>query len=594
MTDAAPPPPPAQTLSPWEEAVLAATLFAVDPAGLGSIRVRARPGPAREEWLNIVSDILPRDTPVRRIPVNITAGRLLGGMDLAATLKLGRPVPVAGLLGECDGGVAILQMAERASQETAAILGQALDNGEVRVEREGVAETSPAAFGLIALDEGIEDEFPPASLLDRLAFHIDLDAVPLKDIFEDAPAPEDIARARRQLGAVVMDDDITAALAHASLVLGIESLRPVIHASRAAAALAALDDRGTVTRADAAMAARLVLAPRATILPDSPEETEAEPPPPPPPDETPDEEQEAPPVPESLEALQDMIVAAAAAAIPDALLARLRQQAAAGRQAGSTGRAGAEKTSATRGRPVGVYRDDVSRGGRINIIETLRAAAPWQRLRSGRVTGGRVNVRAEDFRFVRYKHRSETAAIFVVDASGSQALNRLAEVKGAVELLLAECYVRRDQVAMIVFRGEEAEMVLPPTRSLVRAKRRLAGLPGGGGTPLAAGIDASIALSDAVRRKGQTPAVVLMTDGRANIGRDGATGRDTAQADAIDAARALRAAGVQSILVDSSPRPQPAAKTLADEMGATYLPLPQARAEAVSKAVSAVMMQPTN
>jgi magnesium chelatase subunit D len=116
-----------------------------------------------------------------------------------------------------------------------------------------------------------------------------------------------------------------------------------------------------------------------------------------------------------------------------------------------------------------------------------------------------VEVRRDDFRVGRFEQRSQSTTIFVVDASGSSAFNRLAEAKGAVELLLADCYVRRDRVALLAFRGRGAELLLPPTRSLVRAKRSLAGLPGGGGTPLAAGIDAAAALADAVRRRGETP-----------------------------------------------------------------------------------------
>ena len=145
----------------------------------------------------------------------------------------------------------------------------------------------------------------------------------------------------------------------------------------------------------------------------------------------------------------------------------------------------------------------------------------------------RILIRKDDFRISRFKQRTETTTIFVVDASGSAALHRLAEAKGAVELLLADCYIRRDQVALIAFRGSVAEMLLPPTRSLARAKRSLAGLPGGGGTPLAAGLDAAFALADSVRRKGQTPTVIVLTDGRANIARDGGQGRPRAEEDAM-------------------------------------------------------------
>ena len=162
---------------------------------------------------------------------------------------------------------------------------------------------------------------------------------------------------------------------------------------------------------------------------------------------------------------------------------------------------------------------------------------------------------------------------------------RLGEAKGAVELLLADCYVRRDRVALIAFRGRTAELLLPPTRSLVRAKRSLAGLPGGGGTPLAAGIDAAFELADAIRRRGATPVVVVLTDGRANVGRDGIGGREHASADAMAAARRARAGRLTALVLDTSPQAQRQARELAAEMGATYLPLPHAGAAAVSQAV---------
>ena len=197
----------------------------------------------------------------------------------------------------------------------------------------------------------------------------------------------------------------------------------------------------------------------------------------------------------------------------------------------------------------------------------------------------RIEVRPEDFHTTRTQQRRETTTIFAVDASGSAALNRLAETKGAVELLLADCYVRRDRVAVLGFRGSSAETLLPPTRSLVRAKRSLAGLPGGGGTPLAAGIDAVAALADSLRRKGETPVIVMLTDGRGNIARDGQPGRGRAEADALDAARQLRLSGVACLLVDTSPQPAPQARKLADAMGAQYLALPYAGATQLSQAI---------
>ena len=161
----------------------------------------------------------------------------------------------------------------------------------------------------------------------------------------------------------------------------------------------------------------------------------------------------------------------------------------------------------------------------------------------------------------------------------------MAEAKGAVELLLADCYARRDQVALIAFRGKRADLLLPPTRSLVRAKRSLAGLPGGGGTPLAIATDEARALGRSVLLKGQTPTLVFLTDGRANINREGLAGRPAAISDALAAARALKAEGIPSIVIDTSTHAGLESRTFAGAMGATYLPLPHADAVSLSSAV---------
>ncbi len=285
--------------------------------------------------------------------------------------------------------------------------------------------------------------------------------------------------------------------------------------------------------------------------------------------------------------LEDRVIDAALAAIPLGLLARLASGDLARDRQRSTGRSGALSASRQRGRPLGARRGEPHAGARLHLMATLRAAAPWQRLRRQQAGPGgpAVLVQADDFHVKRFAQRRNTTTVFAIDASGSSALYRLGEAKGAVELLLAECYVRRDQVAVISFRGQGAELLLPPTRSLVRAKRGLAGLPGGGGTPLAAGIMAAATMVDQVRRAGTTPVLVLLTDGRANVALDGQGGRARAQEEALVAARRLRAMGCQTVLIDTSTRPEPAAAALALALGARYLPLPQADARILSGAV---------
>jgi magnesium chelatase subunit D len=298
--------------------------------------------------------------------------------------------------------------------------------------------------------------------------------------------------------------------------------------------------------------------------------------------------------------MEERVLEAAQAAIPLGLLAALKVAEAARAKAPTAGRSGAVQKSQLRGRPIGARRGEPRAGQRLNLIETLRAAAPWQALRQrefaqrlaerglGAPTAPRIQVRKEDFHVSRFRQLGQTTTVFVVDASGSAALHRLAEAKGAVELLLADCYVRRDSVAVLAFRGKTAELLLPVTRSLARAKRSLAGLPGGGGTPLASGIDAARALGEQIRRKGETPIIVMLTDGRGNIARNGAPGRAQAALDATAAARQLRAAGLTALVLDTSAQPQPVAQALATDMGARYLALPYAGAQGLSQAVRAV------
>jgi len=580
----------------WDDAMLSASLFAVASNDIGGIHVRARPGPVRNAWLDLVRDLVPENITFYRLPLGITADRLLGGIDLAATLSQGRPIFEQGVLARADGGVLVAPMAERMNEETVSNLARALDTQQIVIERDGVSDTAASRLAIIAIDEAAEpDECPPSMLLDRLALTIDLEGISIHDMVSGLGDPGDVADAIRRMENTSINDEELEALSSIALSMGIHSLRPVIHASVIARAHAALASRDIVEPDDIIVAARLVLAPKATMWPSAPQEEEPQDATPPEPEQS-DQENDEPDDPSKDlsdidKPLEDVVLEAIVAAMPDDVLAHLRSSNAGAIRGGRDGRAGATQVSKTRGRPAGTRRGARTHGQRMNILETLRASAPWQRLRGGDPAAGNLKVLAEDFRFNRYKNKTETTTIFVVDASGSSALNRLAEIKGAVELLLADCYVRRDEVSLIAFRGTSAEMILPPTRSLLRAKKELAGLPGGGGTPLASGLDSALALAEGVKSKGRTPVIVVMTDGGANVGRDGQGGRSQAAVDAASAARMIRATGVSSILIDTAKRPHPQSKDVADEMGALYIPLPRADAKRVADTVNVAIAE---
>ncbi|MDZ4691536.1 magnesium chelatase subunit D [Terricaulis sp.] len=564
---------------PWADALRAAALLAIDPDGLKGAIVRSLPGPARDAWLAALRAILRADAPMRRAPAHIDDERLLGGLDLAATLAAGRPVASRGLLRESDGGVVVLAMAERCTSATGARIAMALDAGEVS----GRDDRHAACFMLIALEEGVEpDERAPDVLAERMAFALDLDGGRVSSTA--MPTAAEIAAARVDLSRMkAADDRIIESICTAAGAFGVGSARAAMFTLRAARAAAALAGRGVVEDEDLALAARLVLAPRARFAPPDQAPESAPPPEESADDSTPADRAEA-------TAAADRVVDAVQSALPAEFLAQFLEARSERRVEARSRGAGAAAKSARRGRPLGARPGTLRTGERLDLVATLRAAAPWQPLRRREVatsSAALVLVRRGDFRIRRFVQRLESTIIVVVDASGSAALQRLAEAKGAVETLLADAYVTRARVALIAFRDAGAEMLLPPTRSLSRAKRALAELPGGGTTPLATAIDTASLLAQSERAKGRTPLIVFLTDGRGNVGRDGVTGRAQAEADALVSARAVRAANLAAVFIDTSPRMRPGADALAAEMGAAYAPLPFVEAGAVASVVRA-------
>jgi len=595
---------------------LTALLLAVDARGLGGAILDHPLHEQARAFSLLVQRVLPQGAPLRRVPSSVTPDRLYGGVDLAATLSTGRIVAERGVLAAADGGVIVVPMAERLSIAARTALCEVLDHAEVQVARDGISEQHAARICAVIMDESVDDESVHDALRDRLAFVVRISGSAADALFEETD-DRDLASwerqtrdARHRLMSVSVDESWIVAICETADAFGIESVRAPLMALRCARAHAALHGRLMLVEADAEMAAALVLAPRATRLPPPPEEAanENEPPgepPPSPPEHTPPQSPPSPPDAEPPDAEPDddapmppssntdVLREAVTSALPPGLLAQLLEKVNGGTM---QGRVGAEKQNMMRGRPRGA-RSGLPRGGaRLHLLETLRAAAPWQRARLAQaakvapVKGRpRVHIRREDFRIRRFIEKTGTTVLFVVDASGSSALNRLSEAKGAVEMLLAESYARRDRVSLIAFRGQGTELLLPPTRALARAKKVLAALPGGGGTPLAHAIDAALEHALSAKRAGSAPLVVMLTDGRANIARDGAPGRPGAERDALMASARFAQQNIPAMFVDTSARGEPVARRVAEAMRARYVLLPAANAKALGGLVRTAM-----
>jgi len=537
--------------------------LATDPAGLKGLWLRARAGPVRDR---VTASLASIPLPQRRLHPTITDDALFGGLDLAATLATGQPVMQQGLLA--TPSTLILTMAERCPAGLAARLASALDQ---------------PGHTLIAFDEGAApDETLAPALAERLSLFLDLTDIALGDSSDISLDPQRLAEARARLPSLRLTPDHLAALTRAAAELGIPSLRAPLLAASTARAHAAWQGRTEITDEDLETAAALTCAHRA--IP-QPEQADQQPDPEPPQDQQPDRG-EAQSEDQSRSLPEELLVEAALAALPRDLLEALAAGRAT-RAAKSAGGTGAEQGGNRRGRPLPSRPGRLEPGARIDLVATLRAAAPWQPLRRKAQPDrdAALLVRAADIRLKRFRETSDRVLIFAVDASGSAAFARLAEAKGAIELLLAQAYARRDHVSLLAFKGHAAELLLPPTRSLVQTKRRLAGVPGGGGTPLASGLQLALATAAQAKQRGLTPTIALLTDGRGNIALDGTPDRAKAEEEATLLARQIRAAGTPALVIDVANRPQPSLKTLAQIMDAPYLALPRADARRLSAAL---------
>ncbi|MFN5060927.1 MAG: magnesium chelatase ATPase subunit D [Chloroflexota bacterium] len=563
-------------------------LLAVDPR-LGGVAIGAAVGSGKSSVARASMALFGPQAPFVELPLGSDEEALLGGIDIEATLRTGRRTIRHGLLQRANGGVLYVDALNLIADSVANILLGVLDSGVIRLEREGISQHIASSFRLIGTydpQEGLPRRHlldrmgllvlmpPQASVEDRqqvLRHHLSPDIAHWQEL--DVLQAELVAEARALLPSVTMTPAQQQQLVSLALRAGVEGQRADLFAVATACAAAALDLRTTVNHDDLELAARLVIMPRATR--DVADEQPMPPPPPPPPapaeasaDEQNDGESTPPEAEAELQVPDEEVLEALTCEVPiqlaDLPFRTIRR--------GRSGSRGA--VSGTRGRHIRSAPGNPRRA-RIDIPATLRSAAPWQPLRQT-TTMRHLSLRVDDIRVKQYRSKAGVLFCFVVDASGSMALNRMRQAKGAVQHLLQQAYVHRDRVALLAFRGTNCDLLLPPSQSVELARRALDVLPTGGTTPLAAALLATIDVAAQARSRGIMQCVALfLTDGRGNVSLQ--RSHDVAEEVQV-LANSVVAAGIKSVVIDTQRNylSRGEGRKLAELLQGEYVYLPQA------------------
>ncbi len=530
------------------------------------------------------------------LPVGATEDRVLGSLHLERALSEGKAEYEPGLLARAHRGILYVDEVNLLHDHLVDLLLDAAAMGRSTVERDGVSVEHAARFVLVGTMNPEEGELRP-QLLDRFGLTVEVaasrdpairvevvrrrlafDADPLA--FNATYADDEqaltkrIVTAQELVSAVRLSEHALFKIAEVCAAFDVDGMRADIVTARTAVAHAAWHGRTDVLREDIRAAARLALPHRRRRNPfDAPgldEELldqvlgDEELPPEPPEDdgEGPDgggdpgaasyesavtdtrshdvpdhqpgtSDEAAPPATSSYDAPETRVEASTPY--------RTRLFEVRGTGAGAAGKRSRAITES--GHRVGSRRP-LQQGGSIHLSETIRSAAPHQTAR-GRTTGP-LRFRPADLRVATREGKEANLVLFCVDASGSMAARqRMEQVKTAILSLLLDAYRRRDKVGLITFRGNGADLALPPTHSVDIAATRLAELPAGGRTPLAEGLLEAARVLDLerVRDPRRRPLLVVVTDGRATSGPD-------AVARSLRAARLLAGQGVDAVVVD--------------------------------------------